>query len=378
MTQMHGDPEKLIKLASAINNDPWAKMMQAVNTLDSGCKLDGRGFGTIGSAILGGSYDDARARFEQNAKDAADTISDAAVGLGNVANLYAQAETTNASNLALSPVTASTDGIGPAGNDGFGSIAFGMGAYAGDIILFPIFAAVQGSVTACAALAPAVFIAETMWMLTKPDDTELNGALGAWRSSANFVQNSRQDLQNVLSLLLDDAWPPGDGARPQFDTWMKALDGDLGQLQTAIAAAPDVFADAANEVHQTNQWLLVTVVAALAMMIALTACDVFFGAGEAAKNVVAAVLIGAVSSAVASVLAIIGRMALDLGTLISDDINFGKLGDSGMPDFAQLPAAALWQGFPNDAVPQFSFGGSSSSGSTSSSSSSGPMPDPPR
>ncbi len=374
MTQLHGDPEKLIKLASAINNDPWAKMMQATNTLDNGCRLDGRGFGTIGSAILGGSYDDARARFEQNTKDAASSINDAAIGLANVANLYAQAEGTNASMLALSPITASTDGIAEAGNDGFGSVAFGLGAYAGDIILFPIFVAVQGSITACAAMAPAVFIAETLWMLTKPDDTELNGALGAWRAAADDVQNSRSDLQNVLSLLLDDAWPPGDGARPQFDTWMKALDGDLGQLQTAIAGAPDVFANAANEVHQTNQWLLVTVVAALATMIALTACDVFFGAGEAAKNVVAAVLIGAVSSAVASVLAIIGRMAVDLGTLISDDIDFGHLGQSGMPDFAQLPAAALWQGFPNDAVPQFSFGSSSTTPTTPS----GPLTNPPR
>ncbi len=333
------DPDKLLALAKQVYNDSNGKMYNAhyavkEATLDSMC------FGIIGNTIIGGPYEDARQKFEKATDDATNSLTSAATGLANVATIFEQAE--NANTMVLSLGTPEWTGEILPGQPA--SLAVGTGslefiAFGGIEIIYNL---VLGTVSAVVDLVPLTAAAYSLWFFAQPDDSEINAALQSWAIAVGDVKASRADLTQILTSGLEDAWPTGQGARAAFDIWIKALEADLQQLEDSITKVPTAINSAVTDIHICSEFLLAVVTAGLLTIIALTALDIFFGAGEGAKNAVGAAILAAVASTVTTITALLTKMAWDVGKEISDRGNF-KDATTNLPDFTQLTDPNAWQ-----------------------------------
>ena len=291
-----------------------------------------------------GPYNTAKDAFGTAVGQAADLIESMANAMADVAKLHGAAE--SASNLKAPTVQLADAGLAESG--GPGSIVGETVAAGTGILLYTTFACIAGVCAACAALTPVALVSMAAWELTEPIDNAINGAISGWQSAKLDVNASKGALDDVVSNI-NDGWAEDDSARPAFDTWWRQFDNDLDQLKDGIDQIPDKLQDAIQELQTIHETLFVAMMITLATLITLTAADVFFGAGEAAK---AAAAIGLNAGVGAAIIAIIAVLTTVTGTMIdmsskASGFNVTKPGDHTIPNFQDATVQINWDPTPS-------------------------------
>ena len=291
------DGDQVVQAASQFAGTPFNKLSNAYNGAKN-ATLNPLAFGLIGSAIVGGKYEESRSHWENELKGGVDKWIATVNGLNKVAQTHDAAESAtiiNGPKMGRSSSSASTDGGSTTTDE---AVVLGVGwTLAAENI------AVAGILDTAAVMAPVAIAASIGWAAFSPLDDDLNQATGLWEAVHRSLDTFSASLEPGMGVL-DAGWPQGQPSRTAFDNFMFRFGQEVADATTAAEANKTALDDLKNDLTSTQQTFLIEAAAALAAMIAAQVCVAIPVVGAAFEAIVE-VIGGTLAAATAGTLAII-------------------------------------------------------------------------